>query len=174
MEPGCRRRRKLHRSPIKIDAPGRNAIPWNAAVRPWGREQQRASNSPISSYPSATILIGPWRFTFEAIACARLRPAGKEIHSLDIQIFGQLGFGRRALVAIEALDDFTVDKADVLNQLVKLRLRQSAADSGGPEVGVAARRKRELALHYDICEVEPPPRFQHPVDLAKRLNFIGR
>jgi hypothetical protein len=60
---------------------------------------------------------------------------------MDIEIFRQLRFCGRAFVAIEALDDFAVDKTDSGGNLVKLRLRQSAADSGGPELDGAACRE---------------------------------
>jgi hypothetical protein len=39
------------------------------------------------------------------------------------------------------------------SNLKELRLRQSAADSSRPKIGVAARGQGKLALHDDVGEV---------------------
>lgn len=80
--------------------------------------------------------------TVGAITCAgQAGLARKKVHALHVKVFGQLGLRRRAFIAIEALDDGATDETDLSGQLVQLRLRQSAADSGGPQIYIAARRQ---------------------------------
>ena len=69
------------------------------------------------------------------------RLAGEEVHPLHVEVFGQLELGGGAFVTIEALDDLARGETNLSTQLVKLRLRQSPADSGGPEIDIAARRQ---------------------------------
>lgn len=89
----------------------------------------------------------------------RLRLARKEVHTLHVEIPREFLFCRCAVIAVESLDDGAVHEAKLRGDLQELRLRQSAADSGGPEVDVAARRQRQFALHHDVGEVEPPAGF---------------
>lgn len=67
--------------------------------------------------------------------------SGEEIYTLNEKILGQSGFGGGAFVAIKALDDLAVHKTNRSRQFIKLRLRQSAANSGRPEIDVAARQQ---------------------------------
>jgi len=64
--------------------------------------------------------------------------AGKEIHSLNEKVFGQLSFSRGTFVTIEALDDLAVRQTNVGGDFIKLYLRQSAANSRCPEIDIAS------------------------------------
>ena len=79
--------------------------------------------------------------------------AGEEIDSLNEKVSGQLGFSRGAFVTVETLHDLTVCQANVGSDPIKLCLRQSAANSRGPEIDIAARRQRKLSLNHDIGEI---------------------
>ena len=84
------------------------------------------------------------------------------------------GFNGVQAGRMEALDNLAVDKTKTGGYFVKLRLRQSAADSSRPEFDVATRGERQLSLHNDVGEIQASARPQHPVDFAKRSKFIGR
>jgi hypothetical protein len=71
--------------------------------------------------------------------CAQ-RFASEKIHSLNDKVLRQFSFGSSPFVTIEALDDVAVRQTHVSCNFVKLRLRQRAANSGRPEIDIAARR----------------------------------
>ena len=66
---------------------------------------------------------------------------GEEIDPLNEKVFGQLSFSRGPFITIETLDDLAVHQTDFGRNFIKLCLRQSAADSGRPEIDIAARRQ---------------------------------
>lgn len=102
------------------------------------------------------------------------RFAREKVYALYIEVFGQFGFGRGAFVTVETLHDLTVCQTNAGNDFVKLCLRQSAANSGRPEIDVASCGKRKLPLNDDIGEIQASSRTQYPTDLAKCAVFIGR
>jgi hypothetical protein len=99
--------------------------------------------------------------------------AGEEIDSLNEKVFGQLGFSRGAFVTVETLHDLTACQADVGSDPIKLRLRQSAANSCCPEIDIASCRQRKFSLNDDISEIQASSGTQHPIDLAKGAVLVG-
>jgi len=55
----------------------------------------------------------------------------------------------------------------------KLCLRQSASDSTGPQINIAANRFRQLARDDDVAVQEPSSGPENPEDLSERLFLSG-
>lgn len=105
---------------------------------------------------------------------APARFAREKVHAVRGEILGQVGLGGRSFVAVEALNYSSIDEADLLDNLKELRLRQSSADSGGPQFGVAPRRQGKLPLHHNVGEIEAPSGLQYPVDFSESAELVGR
>lgn len=98
--------------------------------------------------------------------------AREKVYALHVKIFGQFGFGGRSFVTIESLKNRAVYKADLGCKLVKLRLRQSAADSSSPEIDIAARRERKLSLDNDVGKMQSPTGLEDSIDFPKRADLV--
>jgi hypothetical protein len=113
-----------------------------------------------------------WRSSCGSQVVNRL--ARQEVYTLDVEVFGQLELGRGTFVTIEALDYFSASETNLSRYLVKVRLRQSPADSTGPEIDIAARGQGQLSLDDDIGEIEAAAWAQHAKNLAECPHFMSR
>jgi len=52
-------------------------------------------------------------------------------------------------------------------------LRQSAGDSTGPKIDIAARVFRQFNIERDVGQVKPATWLQHSEDLAKGARLLG-
>src|SRR5207245_1608765 len=91
---------------------------------------------------------------------------GREEHRLYAVGFGRVA--RRFLPEREARDDRRTHPLEprVLEQREHLSLRESAADSAGPELGVVDDRLRELFRAYDVGDREPTARPENAEQLT--------
>src|SRR5437899_6335728 len=80
---------------------------------------------------------------------------GREEHRLYAVGFGRVA--RRFLAEREARDEGRTHPLEprVLEQCEHLSLRESAADSAGPELGIVDDRLRELFRAYDVGDRDP-------------------
>ena len=79
-----------------------------------------------------------------------------------------------ALERIEPLADLDALEADVLEQPQELCLRQSAADSTGPQVDVTPYGFRQLRGDHDVRVEEATPRAEDPQHLGEGAPLVGR
>jgi hypothetical protein len=73
-----------------------------------------------------------------------------------------------ALLYDDIVEAKTPEKRD------KLCLRQSAGDSTGPQIDIAANRLRQLGGDHDVPVEELSPRLESPEDLTEGLFLIRR
>jgi len=76
--------------------------------------------------------------------------ASEQIDPVNVQIRGQFFLRRCALVAAEVLGDAPIDETHRLHNLDKLRLRQSTANSGGPEVDVTSGIEGQFSVNHHV------------------------
>jgi hypothetical protein len=74
-----------------------------------------------------------------------------------------------ALEAVEVGRYAYVLKAQVAQEREELCLRQSAGDSTGPQVDIAASFVAEFGVEHYICKLQPAAGPQHAADLGKRF-----
>src|SRR6266542_4477487 len=80
----------------------------------------------------------------------------------------------RALERIEPLSDLDAVESDVLEQPQELCLRQSAADSTGPQIDVAPYGIRQLRRDHDVRIEEATTRAEDPQHLGEGAPLVGR
>ena len=65
-------------------------------------------------------------------------------------------------------------EADLLEQCRQLPHGERAADSVGPGVQAAGDLRRQGAVEYQVGELQPAARLQHPVYLVEGRVLVGR
>src|SRR2546421_5825768 len=108
---------------------------------------RRSSRSRRSSVEMVRAVIGAW--------CLGRGPLRREQHRLHAVGFG--GVPSRFLPERKARDDGRAHPLEprILEQCEHLSLRESAADSAGPELGVINDRLRQLLRAHDVGDREP-------------------
>jgi hypothetical protein len=74
---------------------------------------------------------------------------------------------------IKTCGDTDILQADLRQIPNDLCLRQSAGDSTGPEIDIAAGIFREFHIECDIGEVKATTRLENPDNLTKRAVLLG-
>jgi hypothetical protein len=108
-----------------------------------------------------------------ALPSPSTRLAGGDIHADDAVFRGDPLLGG-ASKTIEALLYDDIAEAEVPEQRDKLCLRQSAGNSTGPQIDVAANRFRQLGCDDNVSIQELSSWLENPEDLAEGPIFIRR
>ena len=101
------------------------------------------------------------------------RLAGVDIHADHAVLPGHAFLGGLPKT-IETLLDRDVVETKLRKKDEKLCLRQSAGDSTGPQIDIAANRLRQLGGADDVAVQELATRPENPEDLTERLILVRR
>ena len=96
----------------------------------------------------------------------------KHVHAVHAKLARRLLLGCRAKT-IEPGGDVHVFQADPLQIRNELCLLQSAGDSTGPQVNVAADILRDLHIECYVSEMQPAASFENPHNLTKPEFLLG-
>ena len=98
--------------------------------------------------------------------------ARKHIHAVHAELARRFLLGCRTKT-IEPGGNVYVLETNMLQIANELCLRQSAGDSTGPQVDVAADILGQLDIKRDVPEIQPTARFEYPNDLGEPEFLLG-
>ena len=87
-------------------------------------------------------------------------------------ILARRSFLRSRSETIESLRDAHILEAECFQFGKELGLRQSAGDSAGPEIDVAANIIAEIHVYRYVGDLQPSSRAENPPDPSKSLIFL--